>query len=1024
MHAGTSVSEPRAARGRLVLLAIFAVTVFLAAGPAAAQPPAPEPATLLPVDEKPVTDAPTEVPRANPSPAAPVITGVEVRSDEEIDDEDRLASLVVVEIGARLDAALLRRTLSNLHAEGAYSEAEALLAPGRDGEAVLVLVLRSRPRIASIDYQGELGLRTRLLKPRQELQVGAPFLQEKLIASQKALAELYRRNGYLEATVGSEVQPAGPHRVAVAYVIDSGPRARVGRVSFTGDHQPLAAEQLREALRLEEGAKFDPDRLDAERRRLGRFISREGYLSGSVETPIESYDPERAAVDLTFPIVLGPKAEIVVTGEELATLRKRRLLTFYGETPLDEIALEQTRKRILEDLQERSYYRARVEARLVRLDEGRIKAEIEIHKGDRFRLREVQFEGVKMVEEEELRELMTIGPKKLLQPGSGVITDVELDADISNLTSYYRLEGFSQAEVGPPRFEIMGKAAAADGAASKEVTEGEAAPAEKAGAPAEKPAAKAAETRAKDKGDEVDLVLTLPIEEGPRQRVVDIVLDGLSLFERDELLEKMPLRRGGAFNTLWLDDSINVLRALYEEEGHAYAQIEPTLEWNADNTLVDVLLTIEEGPQLLVDRLILRGQVKTDPLLISRTVALPSGAIVSRRRLVRAQRDLYRLGIFARVDVRLAPATPAGGDRRDILVEVQEASKWRVSYGVSYHSEDGIGGLFSLSRINLGGDAGRLQVDMRGSENDQRARLVYDRPFLGDARLPLTVALYMRDERNPSFDVREKGGQISLTRDFENARATLLYDYRLVNLSFPQDGPPPEEGEIEREDTDVEISSITPDLLYDRRDDPVDPTRGYSSNLRLEWAHPVFEADADFLKLFLQQTAYKNLGRYGVLAGSFRAGAIEPFAAAGELDPEVPPELPSAMVPISERFFAGGRTSHRAFERDALGILGDTLFPDTDDSPRQAGGNGLLLFNLDYRFPITASFGGVIFLDAGNVWSDWHDIDFGGLRLGAGIGARYKSPIGPVRVEVGWKLDTEPWEKNSPVFFLSLGNPF
>lgn len=1013
MHAGTPLSDRRPPRRLAALfLGLGLAGALCLAWPAAAQGPAPAPASLTPVKDEVVTDEPTPVPRAIPSADAPIVEAIEIRSDEEV-DADRMETLIEVEVGAPLDAALLRRTLSNLHADGAYSEAEALLREGDQG-TVLVFVLRSRPRIESIDYSGELGLRTRLLKPRQEMQVDAPFVAERLEASRKSLAELYRRSGYLEAKIDPQVKPAGEHRVAIDYVIDSGPRARVGKVSFSGDHAPFTVEQLMEPLRLKEGAKFDPDRLEGERRRLQRFLNRENYLSSKVEAPVENYDPARGQIDLAFDIVLGPKAEIVVLGEELAKLRKRDLLAFYGESPLDEISLEQSRQRIIAYLQERSYYHARVETALTRLPDGGLMAEIKVFPGERFRLQEVVFEGVEMVEEEELRDLMSIGPKKLLQPGSGIITDAELDADLSNLTSYYRLEGFAEAEVGPARFEIIGQPAVAADTENKDATTGEG---EK-----ETEAAKGGVGREPKDADRVELILHLPIDEGPRQRVVDIVLDGVSLFEREELLEKMPLRRGGPFNTLWLDDSINVLRALYEEEGYAFADVQPTLEWNADNTLVDVLLSIEEGPQVLVDRLILRGQVKTDEILISRTAALPPGSIVSRRRLVRAQRDLYRLGIFSRVDVKMAPATIAGGDRRDILIEVQETSRWRVSYGFSYHSEDGIGGLLSLSRINLGGDAGRLQVDLRGSENDRRARLVYDRPFLGDLRLPLTVALYLREEYRPSFDVQEKGGQLSLTRDFDNGRLSLLYDYRLVDLFIP-DGAPPPDDPIEREDTDVEISSITPDFLYDRRDDQVDPTKGYSSNLRLEWATPMFQADADFLKLFLQQTGYWNLGRIGVLAGSFRAGAIEPFSPAGERDPELP-DLPNGEIPISERFFAGGRTSHRAFTRDSLGILGETLVPETDGTPREVGGNGLLLFNLDYRFPITGAFGGVIFLDAGNVWADWKDIGSGGLRLGAGVGARYKSPIGPVRVEVGWKLDPEPWESSSPVFFLSLGNPF
>lgn len=911
--------------------------------------------------------------------SVPVVGAIEVRADEDLSGEV-LARLIEVKVGESLDDEALRRTLSNFHAEGAFAEAEALRRPGRvAGEVELVFVLRSRPRIARVELRGELGLKERVLRQRHGLEVGAPLDPARLLVAEKALAELYRRSGYFEAEVGFRLEAEGKNRQVVIFDLASGPRARVGVVSFDGNLGGLRPEMLREKTRLREGAFFDPERLEVERRRLWRLLVRENYLAGNVDPAVETYDAARAAVDVRFPIEVGPKVEVVVRGEELATLKKRGLLLFYEDTPLDEISLEQSRRRIVADLQKRGFYEARVEAR--RIEEQRV--EIDIVPGSRFRLEELLFEGASAIDPAALRRLMSVVPRQSLLPGSGIVTDEELEADVANLTSYYRLQGFGFAKVGPPRLEKIPPATS---------------------------------------GERGQLRLHLPIEEGERQRVVDIVLDGVSVFEREELLAKLPLRRGGPFHALLLDDSLNVLRALYEEEGYAFARVEPVLEWNAENTLVDILLTLEEGPQLTLDRLILRGQVKTDSLLITRTVGLKPGDIVSRRRLVRAQRDLYRLGIFSRVEVRLAPAGVVEG-RRDVFVEVQEARPFRLSYGFSYHSEDGIGGLFGLSRTNLGGAAGRLQIDLRGSQNDRRARLVFDRPFLGNARLPFTTALYLREERRPSFDVEERGAQLSLTRELESGRFSLFYDYRLVDL-FPRLDQPPSTEPIDRQDAEVEISSFTPDLLWDRRDDPVDPTRGFSTTLRLEWAHPIFEADADFLKLFWQQTAYGQLGRYGVLAASVRAGAIEPFAVAGELDPDLPPKLPSAQVPISERFFAGGRTSHRAYARDALGLFGTSLIDEGDDNPRPVGGNGLLLANLDWRFPITESFGGVIFVDIGNVWADWRNIDAAELRLGAGIGARYKSPIGPVRLELGWKLDPQPWESRSPVFFLSLGNPF
>jgi outer membrane protein insertion porin family len=216
-------------------------------------------------------------------------------------------------------------------------------------------------------------------------------------------------------------------------------------------------------------------------------------------------------------------------------------------------------------------------------------------------------------------------------------------------------------------------------------------------------------------------------------------------------------------------------------------------------------------------------------------------------------------------------------------------------------------------------------------------------------------------------------------------------------------------------------------VFLDHRDDPIDPRRGWSANLQLEYAFPLFTADENFLKLFVQGTDYFDLGRSGVVAASARFGAIEPLAGLGR-DPIVPPGLPSSGVPISERFFAGGRSSNRAYRRDDLGVPGQTLLPDASSttgttSLSPVGGNGLALFNVDYRFPLIGPLEGLVFTDAGNVWADWRRMDAADVKVGSGVGLRYRSPIGPLRLEIGWKLQREPYESPYQVFF-SFGNPF
>ncbi|MEO1370344.1 MAG: BamA/TamA family outer membrane protein, partial [Acidobacteriota bacterium] len=193
---------------------------------------------------------------------------------------------------------------------------------------------------------------------------------------------------------------------------------------------------------------------------------------------------------------------------------------------------------------------------------------------------------------------------------------------------------------------------------------------------------------------------------------------------------------------------------------------------------------------------------------------------------------------------------------------------------------------------------------------------------------------------------------------------------------------------------------------------------------RVEYAFPFASAEANFLKLFAQYTHYQELWGLGTLAASLRVGAIEPLGDPVILDPVLPDDLASSRIPISERFFAGGRTTHRAYERDRLGVFGQSLIPDGGEELLEVGGNGLLLLNVDWRFPISGALGGVAFADIGNVWADWRDMDAGDLRPGLGFGVRYASPVGPVRLEIGWKLDPEDFEDEAPIFLLSFGNPF
>jgi len=348
-----------------------------------------------------------------------------------------------------------------------------------------------------------------------------------------------------------------------------------------------------------------------------------------------------------------------------------------------------------------------------------------------------------------------------------------------------------------------------------------------------------------------------------------------------------------------------------------------------------------------------------------------------------------------------------------VLVEVEEGRTRSVSYGAGYDSESGARGLLRLTEANLFGRALAISLDVLAAERDQIYRLTYRQPYLGRFPLELRSTVYREFEDRPAFDVLRRGFQLSLQRSFQDLRLWLAYDYRIVDLEAFD-----ERADIPRESLNARVASLAPTFLLDRRDDPIDPRRGWSANGQLELAAPLFDADAEFVKLFAQWTGLVDLRGWGSLALSLRGGTIENRRLSD--DPE---QTDIDLVPVAERFFAGGRTTHRAFARDELGVPGETLLVSGREDVTPLGGGALALGNFEWRFPLAGPVGGTLFADVGQVWREAGDARARDLRWGAGLGVRYLSPIGPVRLEVGWKLDREPFE--SPyVFFFSLGNPF
>ncbi len=925
------------------------------------------------------TTPPPEAISETPAETGPTVTAIEIRSDAPLDESLDVENLVETEVGQPLTAERIRHTLRNLQATGSAAEIELYTEddPARGG-VVVVLVFRAVVLVEAVRLEGELGLPREDLRRAVPQAEGEPLVEEKVLRGVYDLQDLYQRSGYFQATARVSVQTdEARRRAVVTYLVNSGARATVSTIAFDHPVDPFAPATLVHELRLKPGAFFRRQTARDDAERLQAWLIRSQHGAARVDPPVEEYDRETNTVKLTYPIEIGPKITLVVIGADEKTLRRKGLLPFLGESGYDEALVLQAVNRLKSYFQEQGHYDVRVDSEEKRSG-GELQLTFRIEPGPVYALRQITFSGNDEVSEADLRQLMITSERSLLRRGSGRLVQHELDEDVENLRRYYALHGYLEAEAGPPQVEKQGG----------------------------------------------DLRLVIPIREGPRQRVVSLSFENVQALDIGELKKNLPLKEREGFHPVLLESALDAIRAEYAARGYVQAQVSARQDWNPDHTLVDVVIQVLEGPGQVADRVVVRGNERTTGEVIRRALDLKAGDPISDVKLLEVERNLYRLGIFSRVDIDLIRAD-LDTTERDVLVRVEEGKPRTLIYGIGWDSIDKVRGLVGFNHNNVAGRAYGLRTDLRWSESNSRFRIVFNQPYLGEYPVSLTSTVFYEEEgrrQEQPYDVTRYGARTEAARVYGNRRVSLGLDYRNVKLANVD--PSVVSNEIERRNQPYQITSLVPVFFWDRRDDPISATRGWSTLLQLQYAFPAFETDTEFLKLFVQQTQYFDLGHQNVVAVSARFGGIEPFRSL-QAEPDDPlAEFPSHNIPIPERFVAGGDASHRAYGFQELGIRGETLLPSSSgEGFVPVGGDGLFLFNLEYRFPVFGDFGGTVFFDTGNVWADWRSINVHELKHGVGLGARYLSPLGPIRAGVGWKLNREPGE-SSYEFFVNIGNPF
>ncbi|HZN11468.1 MAG TPA: translocation/assembly module TamB domain-containing protein, partial [Blastocatellia bacterium] len=524
------------------------------------------------------------------------------------------------------------------------------------------------------------------------------------------------------------------------------------------------------------------------------------------------------------------------------------------------------------------------------------------------------------------------------------------------------------------------------------------------------------------------LVVIFRVAEGPRSTVAEIAVRGNVLIAAPELREAVKIDDGDYFSLTRAREGGEQIRGHYTGRGFLEAAAELEIIDLPENR-VRLAYRVSEGARSRVAEVAVTGLTKTREESLRRLLDLKDGEVLTPEKIRNTQRTLYATGAFREVNVR---AEPVGGEDetlRKVTIQVTEAKPFLFVYGLGYSTDRGPSGLIEVTDTNFMNRVNSASLRVRGSRVEQLAQLTYINPRPFGEKWPTTVSVYYNRNSNLAPFVRravidedlveeqKEGYGLSRLAAFIQTerkldpRTSLRFRYNLERAKlFNLENIP--DTEVTRFERATRLGAFSAGISRDTRDSALNATRGQLVSADHQVAARIFGGNESFNKFFGVFQRYhtvdpeRRLVGNSVLAFSARVGLAALFRPVdrdenGVIDEE------ERLLPISERFFAGGATTLRGFSFDTAGPQ-DILEPtNPNELPTLVplGGDASVLLNFEFRYPLTKRLRLVPFYDLGNVFRRVGDISWANMTNTVGLGLRVDTPVGPIGVDYGFLID-------------------
>jgi len=731
------------------------------------------------------------------------------------------------------------------------------------------------------------------------------------------------------------------------------------------NNQVISSATIRAKLKTTEGIVFSPDVLNEDLKRLYEL----GYFE---DIEIDTEEEEDGYI-VSFIVLEKPLIESIVF-EGNRAIKEQKLkeeISTKATDMLDRAKLNQDLITIRKLYESEGFQLANVDYD-IEMDKATNKAKVKfrISEKQRIRVKAIVFSGNYSIKDKELKKLMVTKTQFLFFVQPGYFKSEEFDADVERIVAYYRDNGYLDVKV-EPTFKYS-----ADG---------------------------------------TEMHITINIDEAKQYLVGDIRVEGNELFPEKDIRKQLNMKSGKPFSESAMSRDIANIQQYYYDRGYMDCEVDSDKLLDPSTGNINIIYKITEGELIYIDKVRVQGNTKTKDVVIRRELRAYPGEPFHGAEIRRSKERLYNLGYFEEVVFETEPGSAP--NKKDLVVTVKEAKTGEFSFGGGYSSVDKLVGFVQINQRNFDAlgfptftGAGQI-LNVRAELGNviQNYIVSWTDPWILGYPLLFGFDAYQTEHKKTEdigylFDEKRVGGDIRLGKEFtEYFRADAIYkleeiDISKVSSTVAQD--------IKDEEGNNLLSRAGLSLNYDTRDNIFTPTEGFLLRTSAEDVGGFLGGDKDFVKYGISGNTYFNF-----------------------LDKKVVLELSSSLdfadsysdtdkVPIYERYYAGGAETIRGYKERGVS-------PRDKVTNDPIGGNVRFLSSAELTFPLVEKvIKGAVFADAGEVWKEKKDTFNTNLKYGVGVGARIKTPLGPINLDYGWPLSDNYGDAKRGRFYFSMSHGF